>query len=250
MHASSDTKADLNRADLEELTHIPGVGSALAGRIIEERPYASADDLGRVRGIGPAFLERIRPFIKVEDGELSSQDDEPAPSPTVEAAEDQGGADRPISEPVSRGEVLWLAGGSALIAVIVTLVLTLGILGVINGGLRFIRLGEFVELTRQAETLSSDLAFIEIEVGDLRTRLDSLETLSGRMTAVETDLETVQGVSAAAAEQVAAMETELNQIAADLEVVHTEVSVFQQFLDGLRDLLLAAPVGGGIPNDN
>jgi competence protein ComEA len=53
---------DPNIATAEELTRLPGVGPALAARIIAERdraPFASLDDLRRVRGVGPALAARL-----------------------------------------------------------------------------------------------------------------------------------------------------------------------------------------------
>ncbi len=58
----------LNRADEEALQALPGVGPALARRIVEARrarPFRSVDDLLEIRGIGPATLERIRPRATV-----------------------------------------------------------------------------------------------------------------------------------------------------------------------------------------
>jgi len=51
---------DPNRAGLDELRSLPGIGPVLAERIVAGRPYASSDDLLRVRGIGPKTLEKLR----------------------------------------------------------------------------------------------------------------------------------------------------------------------------------------------
>jgi len=59
---------NVNAADEAELMLLPGVGPALAGRIVASRqtsgPFADADDLRRVRGIGPKTVERIRPYLR------------------------------------------------------------------------------------------------------------------------------------------------------------------------------------------
>ncbi|GIK19278.1 MAG: hypothetical protein AMXMBFR77_14330 [Phycisphaerales bacterium] len=57
---------DLNSASAAELQSLPGIGPALAARIVEDRnatgPFGSVDDLQRVRGIGPITIEKIRPL--------------------------------------------------------------------------------------------------------------------------------------------------------------------------------------------
>lgn len=59
---------DLDRADAIDLDLLPGIGPALAARIIDDRnangPFGSPDALRRVRGIGPAIVEGIRPHVR------------------------------------------------------------------------------------------------------------------------------------------------------------------------------------------
>lgn len=60
-------RIDLNRADRAELLQLPGVGDGLADRINDRRReggFASVDELRRVRGVGPATLERLRPWVE------------------------------------------------------------------------------------------------------------------------------------------------------------------------------------------
>lgn len=60
---------DLNTADQAALESLPGVGPALATRILEWRAahgrFTSVDELGEVSGIGEKKLEDIRPKVRV-----------------------------------------------------------------------------------------------------------------------------------------------------------------------------------------
>ena len=56
-------KLNPNTAARDELMRLPGIGETLANRIIEERPYSSAQDLSTVNGIGDETLKKIRIFL-------------------------------------------------------------------------------------------------------------------------------------------------------------------------------------------
>jgi competence protein ComEA len=73
------TKLDLNRADHVQLMQLPGIGENLARRIevyrMEHRGFREVDELRNVSGIGPAMLERLRPFVYVEVVESDDPDE-------------------------------------------------------------------------------------------------------------------------------------------------------------------------------
>ena len=67
-----DEQIDPNTASAEELDRLPGVGPATAERIVRERneggPFATVAELTRVSGIGPRSLERLRPHLRLAAG--------------------------------------------------------------------------------------------------------------------------------------------------------------------------------------
>jgi competence protein ComEA len=75
-------RIDVDRASVQELQRLPGVGSGLARRIVEERTRAGAFGdtaaLRRVPGIGPSKLARMAPNLA-----FSAQPRERPPAPSA-----------------------------------------------------------------------------------------------------------------------------------------------------------------------
>lgn len=67
--ASNAAPVPLNSATAADLERVPGIGPALASRIIAKRDstgaFRSVDDLLAVRGIGPATLEKLKKYLVV-----------------------------------------------------------------------------------------------------------------------------------------------------------------------------------------
>lgn len=61
---------NVNTASAQELELLPGIGAVRARAILDVRKrkggFRSVDELLEVKGIGPAGLERMRPFVTVE----------------------------------------------------------------------------------------------------------------------------------------------------------------------------------------
>ena len=57
---------DLNKASLEKLESLPGIGPETAKAIVKGRPYESIEDLDKVKGIGPATIDKLRERVVVE----------------------------------------------------------------------------------------------------------------------------------------------------------------------------------------
>jgi len=64
------TKININKANVDELTALPGIGPAKAQRIVEFRKINGAfkqyEDILQVKGIGVKTLEKMKPQLKLE----------------------------------------------------------------------------------------------------------------------------------------------------------------------------------------
>ena len=67
---AEEEKININTADADLLTQLPGIGEVLAQRIIDylnqNGPFADISDIMDVSGIGPSVFEKIKDIIVLE----------------------------------------------------------------------------------------------------------------------------------------------------------------------------------------
>jgi len=284
---------NVNSAQPEVLTCLPGIGPAIANRIVAARPFEAIDDLLQVRGVGPALLERLGPLVTLAEPvpeqeviflgavtetppeaeadtlEMESPPETESESPDLEAdplpreglelevetdpedeiiptekaiikvETEEPEAEKPAAgpRPVTRGQAFFMAAGCSFVAFILALLLSIGTIGGLNGGLRFASPDQVVRLTVKIGALNDQIEIVAGDVESVRTRIDSLAGLSGRVG----DLETASEELSASTEELSTnMEITANlveRLNAQIEEITFRTEKFQAFLDGLGRLL-------------
>jgi competence protein ComEA len=101
-----ETRIEVNRADRVELLQLPGVGPHLADRIENDReqkgPFRDLADLTRVPGIGSATAERLRPWLRVADGQTTTI--EPNRKPVDSIPKSSRSTKAPPAQPIDINE--------------------------------------------------------------------------------------------------------------------------------------------------
>lgn len=276
----------INNGDQDELIVLPGIGPALANRLIAARPFDSLEMVQSVNGISASLLKRLSEVASEPEAQPSVQaTDEPNPEPQTvdeapaesrltdikerieeggqsikkglsglgEAVKKQGQTARQTVEALpqkfeeaskSRGS-LWTILISSAITALVTILLTLAVLGGINGSLKFATSAQVQTMQREASQLSAQVDTVQQDLDGLRGRVDLLEGLGDRTVALEksqlqltTDLETTS-------QQLTAMQTEMAALDEKVTLQDERTQRFETFLIDLQTMLgnLFAPQG-------
>ena len=265
---------DINTASLRKLVTIPGVGRALARRIIDNRPFSSLENFQQTCNIRESIWEKIKPWCTIsitldDEEEVQSQvapiEDIPNLDSNEQAKTTQQQANEtvsiiPFKEPPSKSDkpserspkpkntshanVWWLAVGTGFVVLLLSLFINLGILANINSGLRFVTPAEYNNLQREVENTNTQVQGLRSDADSLRKRMDNLQGLSGRMDSIETSHKELQGQLARSADDVQRtkqniddLSNQINELQIKVEEAQKQAILFDSFFTGLKDLL-------------
>lgn len=225
--------------ELEELDELDGLDELVELDELEELDESGEDidhvDESIVVADEEAELVEFEEEIETEavPEELESLEEVPAPKP----------ASQP--EPITRGGACGLIFIGGLVTLILAVIITLGVLASINNGqLSYASPYQIAALRSQTESLSVQANTLSEDIAGMRTRIDNLEALSGRVNDVETEVESMQDDVAGLQSDVAAMQTQYDDLTTQivgideqLETLTVQGNRFESFLEGLRALM-------------
>jgi cell division protein FtsB len=189
--------AFLNTADIDTLTKIPGITTAIANNIIEARPFDSVDACLNVHGMGKNLLARMQ--SNFEAGENPSEysamiqiEEEAAPAPIEKS--------QPVQESVqeedsffSRLRQVFLSFIRALFRLIALALVIGGIGALLYYSLPFINQEVIVPIQENRVQIDKLAAEVDTVQTQLAAEVDTLQTqlneTNNRVTAVEKSIE-------------------------------------------------------------
>ncbi len=263
---------DLNRATEAELMTLEGVGPTLAQRILAYRemqgPFESPAILKEVPGIGEVLYERWASRLQVEPVAAAEPEDEPEPTPVLETlfpdplhlnppaaptfdplpeleSEPAPEPEPPVAPDTSPTPVVastnnssfWAWLWASLAGALLGMVFTLLVLSGINGSLDINHSEAVLDLRSQSEALAGQIAILRSDATSLRQRLDTLEGLTVRMQAAESEVAALREQTLALEEHADAVDAQLGVFSTELETVQSQAERGQRFFERLQELL-------------
>lgn len=212
----------------------------------EELPLTEAEDVSAevpeemVEEQVQEDLETIEPIEELDVSEPSSESEAAETEVSPAAIPESKEASRFITQDRAFG----IALASSLITFFLSVIFTLIFLAALNGGLNYIQPAEFDGAVRYMKNIEGQTVQLQKDLADLQTRMDNVEGFSGRIAATEEQVELLrQDVDAVVAQtdeliqQTQTLSEQVNQLMDQVEQLQINSTRFQDFLNGLRDLL-------------
>ena len=144
---------------------------------------------------------------------------------------------QPRANPLTRRELLAWVTATALVTMFISVLLTLVVLSAINGTLLYVTPAQYNNLSRQVDALNGQVKTLSTDLESLRSRVDTLSSLSGRLDTVEKDAQAIHTQLDDSAKLVKEIQDQISGISQSILNLQKSSQTFQNFINGLRDLL-------------
>ena len=163
------------------------------------------------------------------------QNDERALLRVLEPARTMGDK---LRSDVKKQDSLIMAISIGIAVLLLSLILSLGILAAINRGLAYVPARDFSTLQTQTDSLAREAEALRQDVDAIQKRLDTLGTLSGRVTDLENEVTALKQELESTVGRMDDLESKLEGFSEEIERIDQRTGVFQEFLGELRLLLV------------
>jgi hypothetical protein len=248
MEKNDNIQIDPNRADIEQLRTLPGIGQGMAERIIAGRPYHEVEELLQVQGLGSRTLERIHPFLAL-DKTMVDQSNISEEDVTVTEDDDASGGKQSLIDRLDifvrtsierfhiSSQVVGFVLITGAISVFFSVILTLAIIAGINRTLNFGRHSAVREIRSEISQMDAQLKALAADMASVDQRLGAVEGLSGRMAILEAEFDLINEDVDQAITVVDQLTEEVNKISLEVDGMAEKVNLFDGFLKGIRELV-------------
>lgn len=169
----------------------------------------------------------------VDDAQPAQAAAEAKPKATKEKPVKPAGSKKPLE----RGDIFLLGGAVGVLSVLLAVVLTLGILALVNGGLEYVSPWALSQTERQMETLGSEMDVLVQDIDALETRMDALETLGGRVADLESEADALREESARIQSEMDGLQEAVAEVSQEVYTLKEQFDVVERFLGGMQSLL-------------
>jgi competence ComEA-like helix-hairpin-helix protein len=249
-------KADVDKNTMEDVIFLDVNSEMKTGETqqdsinIEEENYVETIDtqVENMPDETPIMEENEPVFIPIEDAQSLPPQESAAntykteshiPTNRVEAPQSTV---TPEAEPitttwVSRNQLIGVVLLTAFLTMMITVLLTLGILAAVNGGLLYASFDNAAQLQANISRLSDRSETMHTDLEGLRSRLDALETVAGRVSVLELSTTEIQN-------NLTSAEKTLEKFGISLKTTREEIAVLQKstqnFQSFINDVAAAA----------
>lgn len=252
----------LNEAKRDDLITLPGIGPSLADQLVNNRPFDSLESVIGVKGISANLLEKGSAFLFPADtqhpkdetvvrGQLVTRLSDLGKK-TLEGFSEFGDAVGKRGQAVRQAvealpeklegvpnsqRSLWGTLLRNSITVLIAVLVTLIVLGSINGSLKYSTGTQYLTMQREITQIVTQLDSLQENLTGLRTRLNALEGLGERTAELEiTQDELVLGLTDTN-DKVADMQAQVSDINEKISHFEERAQRFETFLIDLNTLL-------------
>jgi DNA uptake protein ComE-like DNA-binding protein/prefoldin subunit 5 len=138
---------------------------------------------------------------------------------------------------LTRSDMISWGVGIGVLVMILSVVIALSILAIANGGLRFGSLQQVSNLNEDLQAIQTQAQVLGQDVEGLRTRVDSLDTLSGRIITLESKVDALNVNVQDLTSQINTFQTQIDSINSEITLIQENNQRFEQFLNGLNQLM-------------